>query len=73
MIITELIEHIHQDDEVIYILKPIEDGKVVVFVACVINETFETMSKTYDSRDQAIKSIKEIEISHRVKFDSTIN
>lgn len=68
MIITELIEHVEKDEEQIYILKE-ENGKIICYVVAVIAGEFRTLSKSYDSREQAIKHIKQIELELDVRFN----
>lgn len=61
MIICDLVEHIEQDEEVIYIFKNLKGGRVCVYVVEVIDCEMVTLSKEYKTREAAMLDIKMIE------------
>lgn len=61
MIICDLVEHIEQDEEAVYIFKNLKGDRVCVYVVEVIDCEMVTLSKEYKTREEAMLDIKMIE------------
>lgn len=60
MIIADIVEHVEMEKEQIYLLRE-EKGRTVVYIAAVIGGEFRTLSKSYATRELALREIRQLE------------
>lgn len=60
MIIADIVEHVEMEKEQIYLLRE-EKGRTVVYITAIIEGEFRTLSKSYATRELALREIRQLE------------